>query len=810
MSCPRNWVLLAFLLSVILAAAEPVRAGPAAVEQVPAGRGRNLDAHWRFTRGDPAGAERPSFQDSAWQALDLPHDWSIEGPIDRNNATGPRGGFLPAGIGWYRKQFTLDEADAGKQILIQFDGVTANSDIYINGYHAGHRPYGWVTFQYDLTGHVTFGANRPNVLAVRVDNSRQPASRFYEGAGIYRHVWISIVDPVHLAQGGVYVTTPSVSAEQATVTIATTIESRAAADRVVTVRARVTACEETACKRDLRVRPTDAGRTRRSILQVQPAATEFVAAPATATVGAGRTAELTSSCVIRNPELWDPDHPRLYRAAIEVVAGEHVIDSQTVCFGIREAVFRSDSGFWLNGRNLKLLGACVHSDGGAFGTAVPDSVWERRLATLKSIGVNAVRTAHNPPSPGFLDICDRMGLLVMDELFDVWTVGKYDDQDYHLYFRDWWRQDETDTVLRDRNHPSVVIYSAGNEIHDNLASSKGQRQFTAMRDLFHQLDPSRPVTMAILRPTEHNIFGSGFADLMDVVGVNYRESELLSVHRARPDYKILGTENQHARPVWLALRDNPACAGQFLWTGIDYLGEADAWPNIAVDFGLLDRAGTIKPVGHQRASWWSTKPMVHIARGGIGGRRGRLGEPRRDSGHVEIYSNCQSVELFLDNQSLGAKTKPADDSPRIWTVAGDAGVLKAIGSNDGKPVAMHELRSSGTAAKLSLTAETTGLPHDFDDVAAVRLTITDADGNQVAAANPLVTFKVTGPGKIAAIDNAAADNHEGFRGSQIHASGGQCCAWVRSTADSGTIAVRASSAGLADGTVTLAAEPPSR
>ena len=268
---------------------------------------------------------------------------------------------------------------------------------------------------------------------------------------------------------------------------------------------------------------------------------------------------------------------------------------------------RADSGFRLNGRNVKLLGVCLHSEGGAFGTAVPDSVWEQRLAMLKAMGVNAVRTAHNPPSPDFLDICDRMGLLVMDELFDVWTVGKYNDKDYHLYFRDWWRQDVTDTVLRDRNHPSIVIYSAGNEIHDNLASLQGRRQFTEIRDVFHQYDPARPVTMGILQPVQHNIFTSGFSDLMDVVGVNYRDAELLAAHRDKPDYKILGTENGHGRPAWLALRDNPAHAGQFLWTGIDYLGESAAWPNIGPDFGLLDRTGSVKPRGFQRASWWVAK-----------------------------------------------------------------------------------------------------------------------------------------------------------------------------------------------------------
>ncbi len=767
-----------------------VAAAPVAAGQVSVGRGQKFDAGWLFTRGDPAGAEKINFADSAWRQLDLPHDWSIEGPIAQNNPSGPRDGFFPTGAGWYRKHFTLDAAAAGKYVFIQFDGVMANSDVYINGFHVGHRPYGWVTFQYNLTGHVTFGPDKPNVIAVRVDDSNQPSSRYYEGAGIYRHVWIGVVDPLHLAEGGVYVTTPSITADRADVDIKTTIDNQTAADKNVTVH----------------VRLARFGKAKDALAKDAP---EVVASPVTATIGAGKTAEIKTSCSIGNPSLWDGDHPSLYQATVEVDCDGKTIDSQVVPFGIREAVFKADSGFWLNKRNFKLLGVCVHSEGGAFGAAVPDSVWERRLAILKSLGVNAIRTAHNPPSPDFLDICDRMGLLVMDEMFDVWTVGKYSDQDYHLHFRDWWQRDVTDTVLRDRNHPSIVIYSAGNEIHDNLASPQGLAQFTKMRDVFHTLDPSRPVTMGILQPVQHRIFTSGFSDLMDVVGVNYRESELLAAHRAHPNYKILGTENTHAAAVWSALRDNPAYAGQFLWTGIDYLGEAGAWPRIGAGAGLIDRNGRIKPAGYLRKSWWSQTPMVYIARGGAdrrGGARAGRGEGS-DSGNVEVYSNCQSVELFLDGRSLGSKTKPADDSPRSWAVAGSAGTLRAVGSNDGKSVASFELRSAGPAVKLSLSTEKAILPHDYDDVAAVAVMITDRDGNRVVGADPLVTFELAGPGKIAAVDNGAPDNHESFQGSQIHAAAGQCFVWIRATADAGAITLTAHTAGLKDGTITLTAQP---
>ena len=416
-SCMRCRVFFAFaLVAAELSAAGLSAGGPAPAEHVAAGRKRKLDAHWLFTRGDPAGAEKSDFSDSAWRTLDLPHDWSIEGPVDSHNSTGPRGGYLPAGIGWYRKHFTieasgpgktsdmktLDAAEAGKCVLIQFDGVMANSDVYINGFKLGHRPYGWVSFQYDLTGHVSFGPDRPNVLAVRVDNSRQPASRFYEGAGIYRHVWISVVDQVHLAQGGVYITTPVISAEQATVKqatakIAVTLENRSAADREVTVRARVAPAEVGWHVPEPQAKGVNGPQTRPS-LEAHDVPPSAVSDPARTTVRAGKTAEVECSCVVQNPEVWDLDHPRLYHATVELVSDGRTIDSQTVSFGIRQADFRADTGFWLNGRNLKLLGACVHSECGAFGTAVPDSEWRTPVLPGSSNRWASTPSSHGPQS----------------------------------------------------------------------------------------------------------------------------------------------------------------------------------------------------------------------------------------------------------------------------------------------------------------------------------------------------------------------------------------------------------------------------
>ena len=772
-----------------------------AAAQVGPGRAQSFDAGWLFSRTDAKGADQPGFADADWRKLDVPHDWSIEGPVEQNNPSSFRGGYVPTGIGLYRKHFTLAPEAAGKSIFIQFDGVMANSDVTINGFALGHRPDGWYTFQYELTGHVTFGPDKPNVMAVRCDNSAQPASRFYTGGGIYRHVYISVLDPVHIQHDSIVVTTPAIAPDKATVVVKTTIDNQSAADAPVSLAVSLTPAG------------TAKGGSSGDALLAQ--------LPAPQNVPAGKSLEITRTYTLPNPAIWDRDTPNLYNAAVTVSSNNKTIDTQTVPFGVRQFEFKADTGFWLNGKNFKLLGGAIHSEGGAFGVAVPDSVWERRLTILKGLGVNAIRTAHNPSSPEFLDICDRLGLLVMDEFFDVWTVRKYTDQDYSTSFRQWWRTDVTNTMRRDRNHPSVVIWSMGNEIHDNLASAQGKQQITDMRDLAHQLDTARPVTQAILQPLQHNIFSSGYSDLLDVVGVNYHEQDLVNEHKARPDYKILGTENHSEISTWLLLRDNPAYSGQFLWTAIDYLGEAGGWPRIGSGSGLIDRTGAIKPLSYQRQSWWSTQPMVYVTRGGGGGGarggRGAAAIPPDEAanaaaaaggagGSVTVYSNCQQVELFLNGQSLGAKPKPANDSPRTWTAA--AGTLKAIGSNDGKSVATYELRPAGPAAKIALATDFgANLPHDYDDVAALQVTITDAAGNPVTSATPEVQFAITGPGAIAAIDNGALDNHESFQGRQVRAAGGQCTAFIRSTADTGTITVTATADGLAAGTVTLSAQP---
>jgi beta-galactosidase len=763
----------------------------------------SFDDDWRFLKGDAPAAEKPLFDDAAWRRLDVPHDWSIEGPFDKDNPTGGAGGFLPAGVGWYRKHFVLPPGYDKRRVFVEFDGVMANSDVWINGFHLGKRPYGYVSFSYELTGHLNFGNGKPNVLAVRADNSGQPASRWYTGAGIYRHVRLIAANPVHTEQWGTFVTTPKVTTAQATVHVQSTVVNQSDAPQSVTVQVTLVGPE---------------GRT------VQTGETK------PQTIAAGQSADFQQDLDVRSPQLWDLDHPRLYAATTRVRAGNATLDDETTRFGIREFHFDAATGFWLNGRNFKIKGVCLHHDASAFGAAVPLRAWERRLEALKGLGVNAIRTAHNPPSPEFLDLCDRMGFLVMDELFDAWTVAK-NPYDYHLYFREWSGRDVRDTVRRDRNHPSIIIYSAGNEIHDTPNAELAKEILTSLVATFHEHDPSRPVTQGLFRPNVSHDYDNGLADLLDVIGQNYRENEILAAHRQKPTRKILGTENSHDRNQWIALRDNPPYAGQFIWAGIDYLGESRRWPNIADNFGLLDRTAMAKPVGFQRQSWWGERPMVFMTRRvaptplaptdpGYGTtaeeRRPQVllpdWTPANSSAHdenVEVYSNCEQVELFLNGKSLGSKPRPADDSPRNWRVPFEAGTLKATGMNNSQAVATHELRTAGRPAKILLAADRNRLSPDWDDVVYVTAEVVDANGVLVPGAGDLITFKVTGPGLIAAVDSADNNSHEPFQAAARKAYQGRAFAMLKATRPTGRITLVATTPGLTGGSITISAVAPS-
>lgn len=768
----------------------------------------NFDSGWLFLKSEAPGAEQASFADAGWRKLDLPHDWSIEGPFSETNKTGGAGGFLPSGIGWYRKHFTLPNTDSGKCVVIEFDGVMENSDVWINGFHLGHRPSGYVSFSYPLAGHLHFGGD--NVLAVRSDTSAQPASRWYSGAGIYRHVRLVKTDPVHLTQNSVFISTPRISATQATVRVQAAITNESNAPRELRVMATIYGP------------PQSAPDGRYAVAKESPAVS----------VAAGKCVDVAFDVEIPwRPRLWDPERPDMHSGWVRLRAADQTLDDVTVPFGVREAKFVADTGFWLNGKNFKLYGVCLHHDGGAFGAAVPLAVWEARLKTLQTLGVNAIRTAHNPPAPEFLELCDRMGILVMDEFFDCWTVAK-NRYDYHLFFDAWSQTDERDTIRRDRNHPSVIIYSVGNEIHDTPKAELAKKILAGLVAVAHETDPTRPVTQALFRPNVSHDYDNGLADMLDVVGQNYRENEILAAHEQKPSRKILGTENGHGRQQWVALRDNAPYAGQFLWSGIDYLGESRRWPVVGAGSGLLDRTGAPKPMAFERQSWWSDQPMVFIARrvapaalaptdpGYEAAQQDVLRRPQvlfpdwtpRDlqphDENVEVYSNAREVELSLNGKSLGKKELEPSAAPRNWRVPFAPGILKAVARDaKGKVVARAELRTAGKPARIVLSTESRKLSPGFDHVAIVRATPTDAEGTRIPSANDLISFAISGPGMIAAVDNGDNASHELFQADERRAFRGECVAFVKAAAASGKITLTATAPGLKDGTISFTASP---
>lgn len=772
---------------------------PAAAQPVGA---QSLDADWRFLQGDTAGAEQPAFADSGWKQVGLPHDWAIAGPFDEHAPATGSGGFLPSGVAWYRKHFTLPASGANKRVFVEFDGVMERSGVWINGHHVGHRPNGYASFRYEITPHLKTDGSE-NILAVRSDTSSQPASRWYAGSGIYRHVRLITLGDVHADAWATTVRVDKLDNAAASLSIASSVTNQGK----VPVEGRLEAVIQGPDGRDLAT---------------------FAGAPIT--LPAGRATPLSITGTLNKPRRWDIADPALHSALVRVRGTDGaILYEERVPFGIRDARFEAASGFWLNGRNIKLKGVAIHADGGAFGMAVPLAVYERRLKGLQALGVNAIRTAHHPFSPEFLDLCDRLGLIVMNEAFDMWTVAK-NPQDYHLFFTDWSSIDARDFVRRDRNHPSVVIWSIGNEIHDTPYPLVAQSVIKRLTSIFHQEDPTRPVTMALFRPNTTHDYDNGTADLLDVVGQNYRETELAKAHADKPSRKIIGTENSKNRASWLVVRDDPAYAGMFLWTGVDYLGEADraGWPAISNPSGLVDRVDGVKPIGWERASWWSEKPVVKLARRvtevidisemptmvGIALPQpkgpGVLADwtPDRLAPHqekVEVYANVDEVELFLNGKSLGRKPRNADDSAIVWTVDFAPGELRAIGYAKGRKVADDVLRTAGKAAALKLTAEAPRVGSGFDDVVAVRVEVVDAKGVLVPAAKTLVSVAVEGPGTIVAFDNGDVNDHTAFTAPQRAVAGGKAVAFVRATGSNGRIAMTASAPGLKAGKAMLEA-----
>ncbi|MES2777608.1 MAG: glycoside hydrolase family 2 TIM barrel-domain containing protein [Bacteroidota bacterium] len=752
----------------------PLFVSTAGIKAQPTRKIINIDKDWKFTLGDVTDGQQPNFDDSKWRKLDVPHDWGIEGKYDSLSITKRGGGYLPAGIGWYRKQLIVPTTYTGKRVYIEFDGIMSNSDVWVNGHLLGHRPFGYVPILYDITDWLNLG--KPNIIAVRADNTEQPASRWYAGAGIYRHVTLNIVDPVHLDRWGVFIHTPEITKQNARVTIEASVTNQSKKPGQLMVQTTITS----------------------------PSGKQLKSKPTALTVEAGQTAKTEQTIMVPHPELWDIETPNIYKASTIVTLNNKIIDDQENTFGIRDARFEAETGFWLNGKNIKILGACVHPDGGAVGMAVPMSVWERRIQRLKEVGCNAVRGAHCPMQKEFYDLCDRSGILMMDEAFDTWTAAKPNGQKaYNLYFNEWWEADTRAQVIRARNHPSVIIYSLGNEIRDDLNSEKGRQRFLDIRRVTKEVDSTRPVTMALFNPVRMKLFENGFSELLDVIGQNYGEAGLLAVRKGRPERKIIGTENTPSRSAWLAMRDNPAMSGEFIWTGIEYLGEAD-WPKISWNTALFDRNAGWKPLAWERQSWWTQKPMVHIVRNEDTGR-GLTDDWTKWSDTVKkinatVYSNCEEVELYLKGVSLGKQPVPADDGPNKWVVDYAPGTIKVIGRNGSKDVAIHQHITAGAPAKLILKAEQHEIGNDWEDVVYVNATVVDKDGIRCPNGAAKIKFTLSGPGEIISVDNSDPYSHEMYKGDERTVFKGKALVIIRAKANAGTIRITASSAGLESST----------
>jgi beta-galactosidase len=572
-----------------------------------------FNSGWKFKQDDKAGYEAVAYDDSQWRSLNLPHDWSVEGAFDAQNPAGGNGAYLPGGIGWYRKSFQLPDSLKGKRFVIQFDGVYMNSKVYINGHFLGHYPYGYTTFQYDLTQHIHF--DKPNVIAVRVDNSLQPSARWYTGSGIYRNVWLIATAQVHFDNyAGVFVSYPAVSKAEAEVKVQYHIIANAFPESEFRWWRR---------NIDANKRTTKTATIRTSILD----STGGVVATGAVNKSIGDYSDVSfaHSITLKNPKLWSAQNPDSYTLKSTLEYDGQVMDDYAVTIGIRKIEFTPERGMLVNGVPEKLKGICLHQDAGSLGVAVPLGVWYERLKKLKDMGCNAIRPSHHPFAPEFYDMCDKMGFYVMDEAFDEWnkgytwgttenTYGKI-PYGYHLYFNQWAETDLRAMVRRDRNHPSVIMYSIGNEI-PNQRTPDGTQLAKRLQDICHSEDPTRLVTAAVDFVEDAN--RNGFLSALDIAGYNYVDryngAKMYSPEKAKyPERLLLGSETYHDTRHWLAVRDNDYVIGEFVWLGYDYLGEDGVWPKRGWDAGIIDMAGNPYPEYYLRKSYWSKEPVVHIA-----------------------------------------------------------------------------------------------------------------------------------------------------------------------------------------------------
>ncbi len=767
----------------------------------------SFNSNWKFKLDSINDYSKPSASTEGWRPLTLPHDWSIEFAFDSTSPTGNGGGALRGGLGWYVKNFTLPLSSKDKVVSIDFDGVYMNSEVWINGHYLGLRPYGFSSFRYDLTPYLKYDAEK-NVIAVKVDNSKQPNSRWYSGSGIYRNVWLVTTSKIFVDHWGTFITTPVVSKQAATLHINTNIRKATAGQKNISV---------------TNIVYSTAGK------QVSKKATAGITIK-------DSTMLIEQDLQVTAPELWSDTRPYLYKVVTEVISDGKIIDDYTTFVGIRSFVFDVNKGFLLNGKPVKINGVCDHHDLGCLGTAINTRALERQLEILKGMGCNGIRTSHNPPAPELLDLCDKMGFIVMDEAFDMWKMKK-NKYDYHLLWDQWHKKDLQDLILRDRNHPSVFIWSIGNEIPEQ-GDSTGTTIAKELAGIVKELDVTRPITSALDQPYPGNkIYQSG---ALDLVGFNYHHQLYAAFQTNFPGQKFIGTETVSAletrgqydlfpsdsmrrwpvrwdkpfkegnkdltvsaydnvsapwgsthEETWKVIKKYPFLSGQYIWTGFDYIGEPTPypWPARSSYFGIIDLAGFPKDVYYMYQSEWTNKNVLHL----LPHWNWRQGDT------VDVwayYNNADEVELYLNGKSVGIKKKTGDDLHVMWRLPFEAGTLKAISRKNGKTVLATEVSTAGPAYKIELIADRKTIASGGDDLSFVTVKVLDKNGNLVPDAANLVQFEVSGGGSVAGVDNGNQTSMESFKDNKRKAFNGLCLAVIKAGGQKGNMVLKVTAPGL--------------
>ncbi len=777
----------------------------------------DFNSDWKFYLGSDSNAFNINYNDAAWIKLTLPHDWSIESNFIKDAPATNQGGSLPGGIGWYRKIFTVPASAKNKNVSIEFDGIYKNSEVWINGHYLGKRPYGYSSFAYDLTPHLFFG--KQNVIAVKADNSQQPDSRWYSGSGIYRDVKLATYGNIFIEKHGIFITTKDVDSQKATLELTVSLNTKLKIDQPIKILISVIDNKGKLVKQS---DPVDMN------LYFDGGA-------------------LVKEITLDNPVLWSVKNPALYKLKIQIEKDKRIVDEMVTSFGIRSYRFDTEKGFFLNGKSLKLYGVCMHHDLGALGAAFNKAAAKRQLTILKEMGCNAIRFSHNPPASALLDLCDEMGFLVMDEAFDMWRKRKNKNKfDYHLDFEEWHERDLQAMVLRDRNHPSVFMWSIGNEIREQFDSS-GTSITKELVDIVKRLDPTRPVTSALTETMPEKNFITK-ANALDVLGFNYKyydyaalpqrfsgqkfiATETASALATRgvyefpsdsmriwpPDYKAQDTfvgnndyttsayDNTFAywggthEKTWLAVKKYPHMAGIFVWSGFDFLGEPLPYPNFPARssyYGIVDLAGFPKDVYYMYQSEWTDKPVLHV-----------LPHWNWNKGDVvdvwAYYNKADEVELFVNNRSLGKRSKTDSVLHVMWRVPFEPGTVKAISRKNGKTVLVKEIKTAGKPARIELVADRKVMRADGKDMCFITARIVDAAGNTVPGANNLISFSISGNANIAGTDNGYQADTVSLTSRKRQAWKGMALVMVRSSVKKGNSTLTARSPGLVPATIAL-------